>query len=238
MEKLGEIIGDLYTNTNEYINLQTKSVKLEIYERVTNVIASGISAGFIALFGLFSFLFINFGLAYYLSELFQSRTIGFFTVGGFYFVVLGIYLLLKDKVAKNKLKNTILLKVSKTMDDYDAMLQEQEIVHAQVDKSAALLKENIEDLKLKAEIAKEDFKKFKSNFVADENSPVGPKVPRMIITSAVDFIMKKFILKNSGFMVKNLLPIVANTLLTSQVFHEEKKTSLLENLKLKLSKFL
>lgn len=238
MEKLSEIVGDLYTNTNEYINLQTKSVKLEIYERVTNVIASGISAGFIALFGLFSFLFINFGLAYYLSELFQSRAAGFFAVGGFYFVVLGIYLLLKDKVAKNKLKNTILLKVSKTMNDYDAMLQEQEIVHAQVEKSAALLKENIEELKLKAEIAKEDFKKFKSNFVADENSPVGPKVPRMIMTSAVDFIMKKFILKNSGFMVKNLLPIVANTLLTSQVFHEEKKTSLLENLKLKLSKFL
>ena len=238
MEKLGEIIGDLYTNTNEYINLQTKSVKLEIYERVTNVIASGISAGFIALFGLFSFLFINFGLAYYLSELFQSRAIGFFIVGIFYFVVLGIYLLVKDKIAKNKLKNTILLKVSKTMDDYDAMMQEQEVVHAQVEKSAALLKENIEELKLKAEIAKEDFKKFKSNFVADENSPVGPKVPRMIMTSAVDFIMKKFILKNSGFMVKNLLPILANTLLTSQVFHEEKKTSLLENLKLKLSKFL
>ena len=77
----------LYTNTREYINLQTKSVKLEVYERITNVISSGISAGFIALFGLFSFLFINFGLAYYLSELFQSRTAGFFTVGGFYFVV-------------------------------------------------------------------------------------------------------------------------------------------------------
>lgn len=238
MEKVGEIVGDLYTNTHEYINLQTKSVKLEIYERVTNIIASGISGGFIALFGLFSFLFINFGLAYYLSDLFQSRTYGFFAVGGFYFLVLGIYLLLKDKIAKNKLKNNILLKVSKTMDDYDAMLLEQEVVHAQVERSAELLKENIEDLKQKAEAAKEDFKKFKSNFVADEGSPVGPKIPRMVMTSAVDFIMKKVVLKNSGFIVKNLLPIVANTLLTSTVFNEEKKTSLLENLKLKLSKFL
>ncbi len=238
MEKVGEIVGDLYTNTNEYINLQTKSFKLEIYERVTNVIAGGISGGFIAVFGLFSFLFINFGLAYYLSDVLNSRTLGFLSVGGFYFIVLGIYLLLKDKIAKNKLKNMILLQVSKTMNDYDAMLKEQEIVHAQVAKSADLLKENIEELKQRADVVKEDIRKLKGNFIAEEGSPVGPKVPRILITGAVDFIMKKVILKNSGFIVRNLLPVVANTLLTSKVFHEEKKTSLLENLKLKLSKFL
>jgi hypothetical protein len=231
MEKTGEIVHDLYTNTREYINLQTKSVKLEVYERVTNVISSGISTGFIVLFSLFSFLFINFGLAYYLSELFESRPAGFFTVGGFYFVVLGVYLLLRGNVAKNKLKNAILLNVSKTMKDYDEMLKEQEDIHAKVAASEIILKANLDALKQKAD-------DLKGNFIPDPDAHKGPKIPRMIMTGAVDLILQKFILKNSGFLIKQILPVVANTLLTSKVFNEEKKTSLIENLKVKLSKFL
>ncbi len=238
MEKTSEIVHNLYTNTNEFVKLQARSVKLEIYERITNIISSGISVGFIVLFALFSFLFINFGFAYYLSELFQSRTYGFLAVGGFYFLVLGIYVLLKDKIAKNKLKNTILLKVSKTMGDYDIMLKEQDIVHAQLSVSENLLKENFEELKQKVDSIKEDIDKFKGNFIADENATVGPKVPRILMTEAVNFVLKNFVLKNSGFIVKNVLPVIANTFLTSKAFHEDKKTSLLENLKLKFTKFL
>lgn len=230
MEKTSEIVHDLYTNTREYINLQSKSVKLEVYERVTNVIASGISSGFIALFGLFSFLFINFGFAFYLSEVLHSTVYGFLSVGAFYFVVLGLYLLLRNKIAKNKLKDTILLKVSKTMNDYDAMLKEQDVVHAQVAASEERLKANLEDLKQKAD-------DFKGNFIADENAHKGPKVPRILLTGAVDLILKKFVLKKAGFLVKNIVPVVANTLLTSKLFHEDKKTSIVENLKLKLSRF-
>ncbi len=238
MEKTSETLHNLYTNTHTYINLQARSVKLEIYERITNIVSSGISVSIIVMFGLFSFLFINFGLAYFLSDLFQSRTYGFLAVGGFYVVVLGIYLLLKNKASNNKLKNTILLKVSKTMNDYDAMLKEQTVIHAQVSESEAVLKENFDELKQKIDVLKADIDKFKGNFSVDENATVGPKVPRILMTGAVDFIMKNFVLKNSGFIVRNILPVVANTFLTSKVFHEEKKTSLLENLKLKISKFL
>lgn len=238
MEKVADIVNNLYTNTNDYVQLQAKSVKLEIYERITNLISSGITGGFIALFGLFSFLFINFGFAYYLSDMFNSRTIGFFAVGGFHFLVLGIFLLLKDRIAKNKLKNTILLKVSKTMNDYNALLKEQDIVHAAVANSSDLLKENFNDLKDKIKDLKDDVAKFKSKFVPDENATVGPVVPRAAMTGVMDYVLKNIVLKNSGFLVRNVLPIVANTLLTSKVFHEDKKTSLIENLKLKLSKFL
>jgi hypothetical protein len=230
MEKTSEIVQDLYSNTREYINLQSKSVKLEVYERITNVISSGISTGFIVLFGLFSFLFINFGLAYYLSDVLESRTLGFLTIGGFYFIVLGLYLLLRRKIARNKLRNTILLKVSKTMDDYDEMLKEQDVVHAQVAASEERLKASMEELKQKVD-------EIKGNFIPDENAHKGPKVPRILLTSAVDFVLKNFILKKSGFLVKNIVPVVANTLLASKVFHEDKKVSIIENLKLKLSQF-
>ena len=111
------------------------------------------------------------------------------------------------------------------------MLKEQDEVHAKVAASELILKAKLDALKQKAD-------DLKGNFIADENAHKVPKVPRMIMTSAVDFVLQKFILKNSGFLIKQILPVVANTLLTSKVFNEEKKTSLIENLKLKISKFL
>lgn len=240
MEKTSTLINTIYSGTNEYVRLQAKSVKLEIYERITNVIESGISAALILLFGLFSFLFINFGLAFWLADVFESTKIGFFIVGGFYFVVLGLYLLLKDKVAKNKVKNMVLLKVSKTHSDYDLLLKEQEIVQAEVAKAETKIVDSIEELKENIETLKEDLTRLKEHFVTGEgegDERVGPKIPRIAMTSVVDLLLQKVVFRKAGFVKKTILPILANTLLTSAVFKEGKKTSLIENLKLKFSKF-
>jgi uncharacterized membrane protein len=241
MEKTSTLVNDIYSGTTDYIRLQTRSLKLEVYERITNVIASGISASFILLFGLFSFLFINFGLAFWLSEVLESNKLGFFAVGGFYVIVLGIYLVLKDKIAKNKVKNAVLLKVSKSHNDYDLLLKEQAVIHVQVDEKEKQIKENFEELKENLETLKEDFNRLKSHFVSEDNENgehVGPKIPRIAITSLIDLIMNKVVLRKAGLVKKFIFPLLANALVTSAVFKENKKTSLVENLRLKFSKFL
>jgi hypothetical protein len=241
MEKTSTLVNNIYSGTTDYIHLQTRSLKLEVYERITNVIASGISASLIVLFGLFSLFFINVGLAFWLSKLFQSYTLGFLTVGGFYVLVLGIYLLLRDKIAKNKVKNMVLLKVSKSHNDYELLLKEQAILHAQVDEKEKQIKGSFEELKENLETLKEDFHKLKSHFVSEEKEngeQVGPKIPRIAITSLIDLLLKKVVLRKAGLVKKLIFPVLANALVTSAVFKENKKTSLLENLKLKFSKFL
>lgn len=241
MEKTSTLVNSIYSGTTDYVHLQTKSLKLELYERITNVIASGISASFILLFGLFAFLFINVGLAFWLSEEFQSNKLGFMAIGGFYIVVLGLYLLFRNKIAKNKVKNAVLLKVSKTHDDYDLLLQEQEIIHVRVDEKEKQIKESFDELKETLETLKEDFNHLKSHFVSDDQEGeehVGPKIPRIAITSLVDLLLQKVVFRKAGMVKKILFPILANALVTSTVFNENKKTSLMENLKLKFSKFL
>lgn len=241
MEKTSTLANNIYSGTTDYLQLQAKSLKLEVYERITNVIASGISASLILLFGVFAFLFINFGLAFWLSQTFQSNTLGFFAVGGFYLLVLGLYLVFRNKIAGNKVKNAILLQVSKSHNDYDLLLKEQEVIHAQVDEKEKQIKEDFDALKDNLETLKEDFRKLKSHFVSDEKEGeehVGPKIPRIAITSLIDLVMSKVVLRNAGMVKKLLLPILANTLVTSAVFKENKKISLIENLKLKFSKLL
>jgi hypothetical protein len=242
MEKTSVLVNNIFTNTSHYIQLQTRSLKLELYERVTNIISTGIGAAFIGLFVIFSFLFLNIGLAFWVSELFKSFKLGFLTVGLFYFVVLGVYLLLRNRVAKNKVKNAVLLKVSKTLNDYDQMLKDQEVLHNEVEQSEKVLKENMEELKNNIKTLQDDFKKLKGNFVShtdeETNTTVGPKIPRIAITSILDLVLQKVVFRNTGLVAKTVLPIIANAFITSKVFKENKKTSLIQNLKLKFSKFL
>lgn len=243
MEKTSALLSNISSGTHDYVQLQSKSIKLEIYERITNIISSGISAAFIILFALVCFLFVNLGIAFWLSELLKSNKLGFFTLGGFYLVVLGIYLLFRKQLAKNRVKDAVLFKVSKTMSDYDLMLKEQDVVHAQVAAAELVLKENFDELKENIHTLKEDLDNIKHSFgiknsAEEENNHVGPKLPRMAITSAIDFAIQHVLFKNAGFIKKAILPIVTNALVTSTVFKENKKTSLVENLKLKLSKFL
>jgi len=238
MEKTSTLISHLSSDTHDFIQLQARSIKLELYERVTHAVSSAIGSGFIILFAAFSFLFVNLGLAFWLSEVFDSNKFGFLALGGFYFVILGLYLIFRHKIARNRVKNVVLHRISKDMNDYDLLLKEQAMVHAQIKEAELRLKENFEELKENMHTLKEDFAAIKGHFASHEEKHVGPKLPRIAITSAVDFVLQNLLFRKAGFVKRAILPLIANTLITSKLFHEDKKTSLVENLKLKVSKAL
>jgi hypothetical protein len=229
MEDPNKIITEIYEHSTEYARLQAKSAKLEIYERLTNLISSGVTLSFVILFTVFSFLFINFGLAYWISETLHSRSIGFTIVGVFYFVVSGLYLLFRRTVARNKVRDAVLLKVSKTMDDYEKMMEEQDRVHAEIDVAEEKIKSYFQDLKesFQSEVPEEE-----SASVKDERT----NTSRVAVTSVIEYLFKKVFFKKGGVVKQDVLPLVANTVVTSLLFKESKGKSLLENLKLKFKK--
>ena len=228
METIKAQISNIASNTNSLIHQHSKIVRLEIYERITNLIASGISSAVIIVFGIFSFLFLNIGLAYYLSEVFASPIKGFFFVGLIYAAALIIYLLLRKHVAKNAVKNAILIKLSKDIDDFDELLVMQATVYKDIEKTKEEIKTDFENLKNTFTAPEDDDKTEEGK----ENHK-GGEIPRMAITNVVDFVLQKVVFRNSGFLKHTVLPIVANALVTSKVFKESKATSLIENLKLK-----
>jgi len=231
MEEPNKIIIDIYEHITKYVRLQAKSAQLEVYERLTILLSSGITSSFVILFAFFSFLFINFGLAYWLSENLHSRSAGFTIVGLFYFIVLGAYLLFRKKIARNKVRDVVLLKVSKTMSDYAAMMAEQEKLHAEVDQLESEIGEAFQELKasFQQDVPEQDIPETEEQ--ADDKA-----LSRMAITHMVDFLFKKVLFKNGGMLKKQVLPMVANTVVTSTLFNESKGKSLLENLKVKFRK--
>ncbi len=170
---------------------------------------------------------MNIALAFYLTEVMGSSIKGFFFVGLIYVAVLIIYLLVRKHIAKNLVKNTILIKLSKDIEDFDELLKMQATIYSDIEKTKAEIKNDLENLKATFTAPEE------SHTEKDTEKHKGGEVPRMAITNVVDFVLQKVLFKNSGFLKHTVLPIVANALVTSKVFKESKTTSLIENLKLK-----
>jgi uncharacterized membrane protein len=246
----------IFSTAKEYLNIKSKSLRLEFYEKSALASSGAINAGVLVAIGLFAFLFLNVGLGFWLSEVLHSFKLGFFAMGGFYVVVLGIYLMIKNSITA-KIKNSTVIKLSKgEMRSYQEMVKEKEMIELEVTLAEKAIKENIEEAKENLDVLiedlkqlKRDYQQLKSNFVGGEKTHtdkngeeaterVGPKIPRIAITSVLDLVLNKLVLRNTGLIAKTLLPVAVNALVTSKVFKEGKKTSLLENLKLKFAKFL
>jgi hypothetical protein len=266
MEKTSTLVNNIFSNTKEYLNLKTKSLKLEAYEKTADAVSGSVNGAALFVIGLCAFIFLNVGVAYWLSEVFMSTKLGFLVLGGFYVVVMGIYLGVKKQIGVS-VKNKIVQKMSKdTIHTYELALKEKESVNNQLAHAETLVKEDIEELKENLNTLVEDIQRLKRDVARFRNifsfkghhdddevshnghdveekingqtSRVGPKIPRMLVNGAMNFLMSRFFLKNAGSILKMVVPIVANTMVTSKLFKEKPKTSFMENLKLTLSKFL
>jgi len=69
-------------NIVQYLQLRYEHFRLEVLERFVNVMGYFVFVIVALFFFFFSFIFIGFGLAEWLSSLFNSRTAGYFATGG------------------------------------------------------------------------------------------------------------------------------------------------------------
>ncbi len=70
-----------------YVESKVALVKMEIREEVAHVIAKGIIAMVLLLFGFMFLLFLSIGVAHYVNIYFEGAYAGFLLVGGFYGLV-------------------------------------------------------------------------------------------------------------------------------------------------------
>src|SRR5688572_24464153 len=99
MEKTSTLVNNIYANAKEYIALKTRSVKLEAYDKAAGAVAGAVNGAVLGVLGLCAFLFLNVGVAYWLSEVFESTKLGFLALGGFYVLLIGIYFAAKKSVS-------------------------------------------------------------------------------------------------------------------------------------------
>ncbi len=101
----------LKDHVNDYVNAYTQIAKAKAVRGASNATA-GIAIGITAFFFLFFFLFFTgFALGWWLGDLFNSRTAGFFAVAGFFLILCGLLFALRKKVIVPMIRNMLISKI-------------------------------------------------------------------------------------------------------------------------------
>ncbi|OGX84829.1 phage holin family protein [Hymenobacter coccineus] len=102
----------LISNLTGYVDTRIDLIRLELQQRTNGLFVSVAHGIFLAFFGLMFFLFLNLYAALALNDVFDSHSLGFAAVAGFYLLLLVLVLVGIDKkafqgLADKTLKDTI-----------------------------------------------------------------------------------------------------------------------------------
>lgn len=221
-----EIIDDLTENTQTFVKTNVRSVQLEVYERTTNLISSGINAVVMGVLVLFILFFVNIGVAQYIGEQVGRPSFGYLIVAGFYLFLLLIFLVVRRVTKKNNtVKNVILKNVSKTYDDFDTLLADQQKTNQAKEESLTAIQENVAHLKVKVYGEEEE------ETTEDERIPL---LPKPLLTSTFNFIFRRFVFKNKSSFTNKLSPLLVGVLVETVLYSEGKIVDFFSKLKEKV----
>ncbi len=90
------MFNNIKDKVTQYINIRFEELRLEVFERIVNVLGIVIFAITSLLFLSLSFIFLGFSLASYLGKLMNSLPLGYLSTFGIFFLI-GILLLAFSK---------------------------------------------------------------------------------------------------------------------------------------------
>ena len=112
MEQLSlkEEIRELILDLKAYLETRYDLARLGLVESVAGTVSAIITALVVSILGFTLLLFISIGLAYFLGEMWDSQALGFWAVGGGYFALVLLVLLLRRSLILSPIVR-LLLKV-------------------------------------------------------------------------------------------------------------------------------
>ena len=101
----------LTDNLKEYANTRYDIITLKVTQKAANIGSQITTILLIGMMISLFLLFINIGVALYLSAIFNNRYIGFFIVAGFYFVSTLIFVIGRKKLIIDPFRNFIVKQI-------------------------------------------------------------------------------------------------------------------------------
>lgn len=97
----------LITHLVGYIDTKIALTKLEVEERLQEIITNSFHFFILILLGFLFILVFNFGICFYLNTLLESNFLGFLIVACFYLIFLLIFIFDSNKTISKKISHTI-----------------------------------------------------------------------------------------------------------------------------------
>jgi membrane-bound ClpP family serine protease len=101
MQELARLLDSIYTNAIDYGRTTIEITKLKAVDKASDVISTNIPRLVLISLTAFALLFLNLGLAFWLSDILGRVYLGFMALGGFYLLLgLLLHLVFRKKIAK------------------------------------------------------------------------------------------------------------------------------------------
>lgn len=102
-----EDFNSLKKEITEYIEVRFDYIKLHTAENLSRFMSNTASAVIIGYLLFFILFFTSFAAGYYFADRFNSNQLGFLCVGGFYFVVLILFLVFRKQIIERPIIKAI-----------------------------------------------------------------------------------------------------------------------------------
>jgi putative flippase GtrA len=108
MDNTFEKADELTKNIRDYVNTRISLAKLEIAEKTSSLISRFIAFLIVLLFLMSAWIFLNVSLAFFLTDVFGKKIIGFLIVGGLNLFIAWVIWLTKNSLIRIPIMNAII----------------------------------------------------------------------------------------------------------------------------------
>ena len=107
-----EKIEQLISNVKEYAEVRADLFALKIQDKTSDILSSIAAIAIVSLLGVIIILFISIGSAWLIGQSMENPSMGFFIVGGFYFLLAVIIFYNRENWIKLPIVNAIIKKIN------------------------------------------------------------------------------------------------------------------------------
>ena len=93
----------LYDDVKKYVFLQTEYIKVEFVEKLTILLSTLLIVTLLIVLAIIALFYLFFSLAYALEPVLGSLSVSFGIISGIYVILIGILLLLRNRIVINPL---------------------------------------------------------------------------------------------------------------------------------------
>jgi len=107
----------LVSNVKLYAESRIDLAIINVQDKISDVCGTIVSYLLIAVFAFFVLLFLSVGCAWYIGERTGDPSMGFFSLAGFYMLLVLVFYFAKDKLVKTPVVNSIIKKITINEED-------------------------------------------------------------------------------------------------------------------------
>jgi hypothetical protein len=110
-------LDDILAKSKDYVETRIDLIAINIQDRLTDILSSVVAITILWVIGIFTISILSIGIALSISQYYKDPPLGFYLVGGSYFLIGVVVYLMRKNWIKTPITNILLTKINFNEED-------------------------------------------------------------------------------------------------------------------------